>query len=1303
MDDSNNESNNLEKKDSLVLEKLNLDYNDEEIKENEMKSKENFDERMNFLFNKLESQLNNVKKYVNSNLPMNDLNLDLSPYKINNNTNNNYNDYGIYNNENLIEIKSEDNFGNDGENDNIKFKQVNYGQKKNINRDNNKNIDTIEVEENKDNNEPENNNINNMGNINNINNSNNINDIKNENDIKINEYNFASNIDDNENELLASIASKNLIEGMEELDKIKNSTNLYNNYQENLRKENELKKFEEEEKRIKKMEDELKRREELLLKNEEKLKKEKEKFEDEKKEENKRRKKEEEDYKRQREEEEEEERKKKEEEEEEERRRKEEEEEENKRRKEQEEEELGDKLLNEEENRLLKEEKEKEEEERRENERIKNERIMKEQKEKEEEERRKKEEEKQKELERKKKEEELQQEKELKEQMKNQKQNIEEDDEVKIEEVDDIEELEEEVSYTETSNVRSRIKQSVITKSVVPQKNKNSINESLNNKQVFKSQMPKKNSLNPISSINSNQSEIEESKNENVNNSKNKGANKNINNKSNNKLNQSKNLKNSGLQKSQMKKSANQNNNNVKKPKSQKQPENEIKEDKNIKDSKISSPASKKFLKSSIYNKLNKGMRDKILEYINEVENFDIKHPNLDDLNTFPYISQFDEDDEKSLSEIIPNFKEKILDNIKKENKQKNSLNEDSQEKEQKVEQLIIDVANIPNETHMDIMKKNLEKENLKNLPKIEEEELKDLDTLEQKLFSDEEFLQEFNSPFSKLENLQTFIYKYSAHENHKLMGNSIINFNNWRMTLGDGNSFYRVVMFALIENCIIESNVNLLKPILNEMTSDKFIENYKKKDLNYEKPFTILSAILMMIENGMEQKAYEYFLKAYQIKNGCFDLLLIIYLKYAMYNFAEEINKLLDEKKKTSEDKEIIEKAKMNLDEIDSLYSEPKLYLLNLIIFLFDVNIILCMVDGKFLEPEDNIKKIVIDEDTSLPTFIFGYFFSSYHILYPPNINNGILSNIENEDNPKITQLTYILKDNKKCDMCFEETEKIVFLRKKFVICEPCLKRKINEIINNRKKAFFEEKCYGKEYYSRKIHLQGDFYIDDYEFIEIFEEINISNALYIKEKKCLKCKKEESEELNLTKLKCGCTYCEECLGKIIYKLSNGYGFLLECEYDMFGQDFKCNCKKNYTYKDFADLIEKDEEELDNAKKRMIKYIQNNCMICLKDLIKEKDIKKIKMRKGTGLLDHFMCIQCYKKYIKMSKPDSDDEEEENENEEDTKDMVKDSKIKKDNLKDKKILNKEENKINCSICNAWHQYTEDEGNCKCIIY
>ena len=209
--------------------------------------------------------------------------------------------------------------------------------------------------------------------------------------------------------------------------------------------------------------------------------------------------------------------------------------------------------------------------------------------------------------------------------------------------------------------------------------------------------------------------------------------------------------------------------------------------------------------------------------------------------------------------------------------------------------------------------------------------------------------------------------------------------------------------------------------------------------------------------------------------------------------------------------------------------------------------------------------------------------------------------------------------------------------------------------------------------------------------------------TIFIKEKKCLKCKKEESEEINLTKLKCGCTYCEDCLGKIILKLSNGYGFLLECEYDMFGQDFKCNCKKSYTYKDFADLIENDDEEKDNAKKRMIKYIQNNCMICLKDLIKEKDIKKIKMRKGTGLLDHFMCIQCYKKYIKMSKPDSDDEEEENENEEDTKDMVKDSKIKKDNLKDKKILNKEENKINCSICNAWHQYTEDEGNCKCIIY
>ena len=77
---------------------------------------------------------------------------------------------------------------------------------------------------------------------------------------------------------------------------------------------------------------------------------------------------------------------------------------------------------------------------------------------------------------------------------------------------DDIEELEEEVSYTETSNFRSRTKQS-ITKSALPKNNLKSINQSLNNNPKFKSQMlKKKNNIDMENSINSELDNKEDSK-----------------------------------------------------------------------------------------------------------------------------------------------------------------------------------------------------------------------------------------------------------------------------------------------------------------------------------------------------------------------------------------------------------------------------------------------------------------------------------------------------------------------------------------------------------------------------------------------------------------------------------------------------------------------------------------------------------------------------------------------------------------------------------------------------------------------
>ena len=1268
---SNNE--NIE---SFKLESLNLDYGDEERKLLEEETGDS-GQKMKFLFKELETQLDNVKKYANldKTLKIEDVN---KMFKLNNNNNDKQldqtNDQKILiEDNNLIDNENDEN-----DEDNIKFKEINFVSDKNNNNNNNDNNFNNDIVISPDNSiDKLDKNLNENPNNNDNANENNLNEDENEND-------------NEKPEILTSVRVNNF----KELDDKKNSKNINQEIQEEMIRESKLTKnqpineingrreqemieieemkkkqeeeFNKKEEEFNKMMEELKQKEEEIKKREEELnnqiimEKERKKKEEE---ERIRRMKEEEDDRRRKEEEE-------------------------QRRKEQEEEEQRERILQEEEDRLKKEEKEKEEEERRENDRIKKERLLKEQKEKEEEERKKIEEEKKKKEEKQKKEEELQQEKELKEQMNNIK------DEVEIVDIDDdIEELEEEVSYTETSNFKSRIKQS-ITKSALPKNNLNSINQSLNDNTKFKSQMLNKKSLNVGDSTNSQLDKKEEPKNINNTNNKTGSIAKSINLKN-------KPLKNSKVPKvpkSEVKKS--DISEDSKKPKQGKEPEKEIK-DKSLRDSQSLYDNQTKFEHSDIFKKLTEEMRNKILDYIKNVEEFDIAHPNLDDANDYPFIDKF-EKDEKPLSEIIPEYEEKFINFYDEEYLEKKVKTISSGlmlEEEKKVEDLLIETANIPNETHIELIQKNFEKEKLKNLPKTEDAELNDLENLEKKLFEDEEFLPEFNCPFSKLEDLQTFIYKYSAHENPKLMGNSINNFNNWRMTLSDGNSFYRVNMFAIIENCIFESNSELLSAILNEMTSDKFILIYKNKNIEYEKPFNILSAILALIVNGMEDKAYDLFLKAYTIKSGCFDLLLIVYLKRVLFIFSEEINKLLEDQKKTSKDKESVEKAIINLEEIDNLYVEPKINMFYLMTFLFDININILLVYDKFLKPQDGMKKIINEEENaSVPTFIFGYFFSSYHILYQPNFSHKIFKEKLKQDNPKITQLTFIPKEKTKCNMCKKESKHIVFLRKKFIVCESCLKYYItNEIINERKAAFIEEKCFGKEYYSRAIHLQGDFYLDDYEYIEIFEEYNIINEI-CKNLECYSCQKSSLNGASIIKFKCGCTYCSDCFEKVFNEITLGNGYLLDIEIKLYNnKNFTCKCKKKYYYQDLVEYHEKNEDEIRAANERKVDYIKKYCMSCFKDLVKENKIKKIKMRKETNILDHFMCSDCYNLNFKEKPSDDNEEEEEEENEDDTRDMAKESNSKI------KIVNKDNQTIHCNICTETHKYIEDSGNCGCLIY
>ena len=940
------------------------------------------------------------------------------------------------------------------------------------------------------------------------------------------------------------------------------------------------------------------------------------------------------------------------------------------RRRKEEEEESAEKsrMLKEEEEKLRKEEEEKKKEEKRESDRIKELRIERERKEEEEKKRKQEEKEKKEQMEKLKKEKEILEEKKLKEQINNKKKNnipVEvnndiDDNEIKIDEInsdDSIEELEEK----DLSN---------------------------QNKQILN----KKKSINPDLNSNNTNQKLKSGNNQNLKSSKFNASVNRFNNMSRNKFQ-------SPTKKSQIKESTNKS---IKVQKEDKIPEKDL-DPKEKEKNREESEFVQKFKNSQIYPKISQDIIDKILEHIYAIDDFDDKSEENDDINIYPSITKLDTE-EKNLKEKIPDF-EKILkkekltldDKIKKYYSEDDAFEEDQESK--KVTELLSEIMNIPNETHMDILQKNFEKEKLKNLPDIEG--LDNLEDLEYKLFEKDEFYPEGYSVISNLENLQTWIYKFRniAEEKPFIMVNALRYFNHWRMCLNDGNSFYRVNMFSLLEHCIIQKDLEFFSYILNDISSDNFIEYYKEKKIEYEKPFIILSAILSLTQDNLEEKAHEYLLKAYNLKNGCFDMLMIIYLKKVLCDFGKEINKLLDEKKKSEEKVELIEEAKIDIDQIENLYLDPpKINIFYMFGQLFNINIKLYLLGGKFLEPINLLKNV--DDMENTPTFIFGYFFSSYHILYSPDADNEneIFKKIVENDNPKLSKLTHILKEYKKCDICFKETNHAVFLKKKFIVCIPCLLPHIEKTIKARASNFFDDKCLGQEYYSRAIHLQDDFYLDDFDYMELVEENNIINKIYSNHKgnKCTNCEKIKSDEIELITLECKCSYCQNCFKDIIMKMTKDQGYLLPCEVDMLNNVFKCDCGKKYTYNDFEKLYEVDDEQKEKAKERLSLYKDNYCIICLKNLIHEDDVKKIKIKKEMeDDKDHFICNNCYLKHFKKIDLDSDEEnitkEDNNEDKEEDRD---DNEIK---------VIKDEQKIKCSICKRWHHYIGNVEGCGCILF
>ena len=205
-----------------------------------------------------------------------------------------------------------------------------------------------------------------------------------------------------------------------------------------------------------------------------------------------------------------------------------------------------------------------------------------------------------------------------------------------------------------------------------------------------------------------------------------------------------------------------------------------------------------------------------------------------------------------------------------------------------------------------------------------------------------------------------------------------------WRSISGDGNCYYRAIIFGFLEKIIFEKNILFIKKLIVEIDNIFNIENENLKYLSYEIKTEILAInknlilkILYLIyeildnpkNNDSVQLCYEILIKCF---NFCaqFDLGMNTYLRYILFDFIK------DNKGKLYSKNFAINIGNLLPADFETSTGGKIYYLINFLEFLYDrffnENLMKCGTDAEkiviYLTPfvlKTNLKIIIYEFDS--------------------------------------------------------------------------------------------------------------------------------------------------------------------------------------------------------------------------------------------------------------------------------------------------------------------------------------------------
>ena len=648
-------------------------------------------------------------------------------------------------------------------------------------------------------------------------------------------------------------------------------------------------------------------------------------------------------------------------------------------------------------------------------------------------------------------------------------------------------------------------------------------------------------------------------------------------------------------------------------------------------------------LSSIIKEQTPEGQKDEVLKKLTEKNELDSAYQKAKNLKNEDLKNQFNEDNIKS-SEI--QLKSNIVLNTDKKEEQQSS-----ESKEDNDDDLFLKIEDFPTNPICETFLYSEAVDSIRNLIPMYK---KDLDNIDLKQLS------ELNIYIGKgVEAMVEQTYQYDKFLKQQMTEEICYlkrTMTSWRRVAGDGNCFYRSVIFGWLEYLVFNKKTTILKIILTNLYV-KFDPSYKKTKIlppHIKNAFvtnerflamTILEIIIRYLEKNEIKEAYLTLLKAFNIRRA-FDRTMIYYLRFLIYEYISDnqsklfkkdfpvlLGNLLPQEYETNDGKFLYDDYFQK--DLLKYYTCAEKLAVYLVPFILKINLNIvfyyfgeeCDIENKFFSCE------LPDKDRKKDTINVLYRKAHYDVCYTKDFYNdfNILLDIYTDLKMQkgidyhIVNKEDIQKENNTLNQInpYDPEKSVIFNR---VLFQKNLKQK-----KEQQKIEKIEGVGGVEKIEKKIEKNenlDDKKIDTKDFI--IKEISNKHLSEI----CFICKNEFGNEKNSEILPCKCTitFCSDKCKQKYYK--EFVSFINSMNINI---SFKCGrCSNEINRTSLIKNCNLDNTDIKNAlKNKMMQFFDKYCMNCLShiDTGSKFKIEKCKWPQLLKLLDkekfmHKKCKNC---------------------------------------------------------------------------